>query len=178
MLRNRLLFWGTATTTATPAHPGVVPLSPSTSTAAVRWFARRPKDHLNDPNEELMEEVESITAKKTEGAVSAWDMEFFGEQMLATSLNDKYGDNDDDDDDEEAGSLDEEYRRKQEEIQAELDSRTGRPWKDPWEIKEEQWMTSTKFDDLPDWSPEHVSRISQERVKIHPGTWGYTKTAK
>jgi hypothetical protein len=64
---------------------------------------------------------------------------------------------------------DEEYRRKQEEIQKELDSRTGLVWTDPWEVSEEQWMSSTTVEDLPDWSPEYVSRISQERVKIHPG---------
>jgi hypothetical protein len=68
-----------------------------------------------------------------------------------------------------ADEQDEEYRRKQEEIQKELDSRTGLVWTDPWEVSEEQWMSSATFDDLPDWSPEYVSRISQERVKIHPG---------
>jgi hypothetical protein len=71
--------------------------------------------------------------------------------------------------DEEDEHDDEEYRRKQEEIQKELDSRTGLVWTDPWEVSEEQWMSSTTVEDLPDWSPEYVSRISQERVKIHPG---------
>lgn len=84
----------------------------------------------------------------------------------ATEFHDELAEEEVEDEDEHD---DEEYRRKQEEIQKELDSRTGLVWTDPWEVSEEQWMSSTTVNDLPDWSPEYVSRISQERVKIHPG---------
>jgi len=61
----------------------------------------------------------------------------------------------------------EQYRLQQEKVNDELDSRKGRPWKDPWEISEEQWMASdTSSESLPDWNPSFVSRISQERLQI------------
>ena len=64
---------------------------------------------------------------------------------------------------------DEEYKQRQQEIREELESRTGRVWKDPWEITDEDWMSNETFENLPEFSPDLVSRISQERVKIHPG---------
>jgi hypothetical protein len=61
----------------------------------------------------------------------------------------------------------ERYRIAQEVINAELDSRTGRPWQDPWHISEEQWMSSnTTQENLADWSPDFVSRVSLERIHI------------
>lgn len=61
----------------------------------------------------------------------------------------------------------EQYRLQQEKVNDELDNRKGRPWKDPWEIKEEQWMaTDTSSDSLPDWNPSFVSRISLERLQV------------
>jgi hypothetical protein len=65
---------------------------------------------------------------------------------------------------------DEDSKKRKEAIQKELDERTGREWTDPWKISEEQWMSTTALEDLPDWSPEYVSRISQERVQLYPGT--------
>ncbi|KAL3926433.1 MAG: hypothetical protein SGARI_005611, partial [Bacillariaceae sp.] len=132
-------------------------------------------DHLDDLNEEMLEEKGSHDSKKSEGTVAAaWDMEFFDDDQL-TGTNDDPGYNNnlegDDEDEELVARMDEEYRQKQEEIQRELDSRTGRPWIDPWAIQEEQWMSTTAFDDLPDWSPDRVSRISQERVQVLPGEW-------
>jgi hypothetical protein len=141
----------------------------------IRHFSRRPKDHLDDPQEEMLEERESQAKKENEESVAAvWNMEFFDEQLINANSDDA-GYNDGDDDEEElAARMDEEYRQKQEEIQRELDSREGRPWKDPWAIKEEQWMSTTGFDDLPDWSSDRVSRISQERVQVLPGKlWLY-----
>ena len=63
----------------------------------------------------------------------------------------------------------EQHRIQQEELKKNFDKRTGRPWSDPWEITEEQWMGTTTIDDLPSWSPELVSRISQERVTVCEG---------
>jgi hypothetical protein len=61
----------------------------------------------------------------------------------------------------------ERYRLAQEVINAELDTRTGRPWQDPWHISEEQWMsTNTTQENLADWSPDFVSRVSLERIQI------------
>jgi hypothetical protein len=128
---------------------------------------------LDDPAEELLEQNESKAVRANEGSVAAWDMEFFGDNELMTptssALNNRDDDDNDDDEEERAAMRNKEYREKQEEIQRELDSRKGRPWKDPWAITEEQWMSNTMFDDVPNWSPELVSRISQERVRVHPG---------
>ena len=92
-------------------------------------------------------------------------------RLFSASATDFYDELAEEDVEHEDEHDDEEYRRKQEEIQKELDSRTGTVWTDPWEVTEQQWMSSTTVDDLPDWSPEYVSRISQERVKIHPGRY-------
>ena len=127
-------------------------IRPSAPTAS-RFFSRR----APDPDEI---EISLHSDKNNKGAMlSAADMEFF---------NHESGFDLDDEDEEEETDL-AEYRRKQEAIQKELDTRTGRPWTDEWEISEEQWMASTNFKDLPDWSPDQVSRVSQERVQIYPG---------
>ena len=60
------------------------------------------------------------------------------------------------------------YERRQK-IRDELDSRTGRLWEDPWALTDEDWSSGKTFDDLPDWSEQLCSRISKERVKLHPG---------
>lgn len=137
----------------------------------VRRFGRRAKGNLNDPSEELLELEESNSLKANDGSVSAWDMEFYSDKQLAGGTDDGFDGDDDDDDDDQEGRFNDEYRKRQEEIQRELDARKGRPWTDPWEIKDEQWMSTTSHDDLPDWTPELVSRVSQERVKILPGTF-------
>jgi Mitochondrial ribosomal death-associated protein 3 len=42
-------------------------------------------------------------------------------------------------------------------------------WEDPWDVEELIAHTSTtNSDDLPDWSPQYVSRTSLDRVRIHP----------
>lgn len=134
-------------------------VSQISSCFGVRSFARKLGGDLGDPDEEIreMEEVEAGKIRAME--ISANDMEFYSQLV------------DDDSDDEEDGNalLTEEYKRKQEAIKQELDSRTGRVWKDPWEISEEQWMSAASFDNLPQWTPEFVSRVSQERVQIHSG---------
>lgn len=72
-----------------------------------------------------------------------------------------------DDDDEDDAEEREQYRLQQESINDELDQRKGRPWKDPWEISEDQWMQSdTGPNSIPDWSPSLVSRIAQERLQV------------
>ena len=60
------------------------------------------------------------------------------------------------------------YERRQQ-IRDELDKRTGRLWEDPWALTDEDWSSGKTFDDLPDWTEQLCSRISKERVKIHPG---------
>mmetsp|Transcript_49332 Transcript_49332/g.75067 ORF Transcript_49332/g.75067 Transcript_49332/m.75067 type:complete len:663 (-) Transcript_49332:73-2061(-) len=126
--------------------------------STTRNFARRSRTPVADIEDIEQMNLENRSAK----TFTAADMEFFN-QFADTGFDD------DDDDDDEAARVDKDYRRKQEEIQRELDSRTGRPWTDPWEISEEQWMSSaSSMNDLPDWSEEYVSRISQERVKVHP----------
>eukprot|EP00977_Amphora_coffeiformis_P027733 scaffold34638_cov161-Amphora_coffeaeformis.AAC.4 len=47
----------------------------------------------------------------------------------------------------------------------EMNHKTGRGWTDPWDL-DPILASNERFEDLPDWSPEFVSRISQERVRI------------
>jgi hypothetical protein len=54
-------------------------------------------------------------------------------------------------------------------IREELDSRSGRLWKDRWELTDEDWSSGKSYDDLPDWTEELCSRVSRERVRVHPG---------
>ena len=134
------------------------------STTTVRQFSRRRGGLGSDEDDDI-----DIDPNQKGGTdFSAADMEFFDNKRFDEYLGD--------DDDEENENVDDEYlkeeayRRRQEEIKQELDKRTGRIWTDPWQITEEEWMSSISPDDLPDWSPDFVSRISQERVKLHPGT--------
>ena len=53
-------------------------------------------------------------------------------------------------------------------IQKELDLRKGRLWEDPYAITEENWSRTDDFSDRPNWSQQLCSRISKERVKVHP----------
>lgn len=53
-------------------------------------------------------------------------------------------------------------------ISDELDSRTGRLWEDDYAITDDDWSAGRSYDDLPDWSEKLCSRVSLERVKIHP----------
>lgn len=130
------------------------PLEPK-SAGTLRSFSRRSR------GDDLDEELNAFKAleKDRKRTPSAVDMEFF------SRLGDDLDDDDEPDEDE---KLNAEYKRKQEEIQRELDTRTGRGWTDPWHISEEQWMSLQTADDLPEWSSEFVSRISQERVKVYP----------
>lgn len=52
-------------------------------------------------------------------------------------------------------------------IRLELDKKTGRGWTDPWDL-DELMDSRMEYDDLPDWSPDLVSRTSQERLKVQP----------
>lgn len=89
-------------------------------------------------------------------------------QMFRT--NDYEITEDDEDEDEDGAVERERYRLQQIAINAELDTRTGRPWSDPWEITDDQWMNpNSTSETLPDWSPEHVSRISLERIQLFDG---------
>ena len=136
------------------------------NTRGRRFSSRKSGSSLLDDIEQDGLEQQQSQARSQ----SATDMEFYNQ--FANDAFDDDGEDDDDDDDDDNALYDKEYRRKQEEIQRELDSRTGRPWTDPWEISEEQWMSATSTSmELPDWSPEYVSRISQERVKIHSGMY-------
>jgi len=53
------------------------------------------------------------------------------------------------------------------EIRAALDEKTGRLWSDPWDLQD-MMESNMNYEDLPEWSPKFVSRISQERVKVLP----------
>jgi Mitochondrial ribosomal death-associated protein 3 len=56
--------------------------------------------------------------------------------------------------------------RRAEETRQELLKKKGRGWTDPWDI-DELLESNVDHESLPDWSPQLVSRISQERVQIY-----------
>ena len=43
-------------------------------------------------------------------------------------------------------------------------------WINNFEISEERWHQNLTLEDIPDWSPDFVSRVSMERVQLLPGT--------
>jgi hypothetical protein len=53
-------------------------------------------------------------------------------------------------------------------IRDELDTRKGRLWEDPWALTDDDWSSGKSFDDLPDWTEQICSRVSLERVNVHP----------
>ena len=119
-------------------------------------MSRRP-DQKYDPDDNDMEDDDNdITKLKTSD-----DMDFYD------SLTDDFQFDDDGDEEE---KQEEEEEKKRQAVRDELDSRTGRLWSDPWEITDEDWMSSsTTIDSLPDWTEDVVSRISKEKVKLYAG---------
>lgn len=105
------------------------------------------------------DEYDGINTLESKTQVLAEEMEFFDELDFGQDFAD--------DDDEDKEWAEEEERRQQ--IRNELDQRKGRGWSDPWEITDEDWMQRRVLEDLPDWTPAMCSRISAERVKVHPG---------
>jgi hypothetical protein len=61
----------------------------------------------------------------------------------------------------------EEERLRKEEVKEEIAAKKGRGWTDPWDLQE-MYESKIDYEQLPDWAPSLVSRISQERVQIHP----------
>jgi hypothetical protein len=109
----------------------------------------------NDDIDETLGGADASPAKQ----FTAEEMEFFEEFDF-----DRFNEDDEEEDD---AWAEEEERRQQ--VRDELDQRKGRGWSDPWEITDEDWMQKRVFDDLVDWTPALCSRISMERVKVHPG---------
>mmetsp|Transcript_122 Transcript_122/g.234 ORF Transcript_122/g.234 Transcript_122/m.234 type:complete len:735 (-) Transcript_122:220-2424(-) len=62
----------------------------------------------------------------------------------------------------------EKIEAKRQAIRAEIDSRKGRLWKDRLELTDADWASGRSLDDLPDWSDMICSRVSLERVQVHP----------
>jgi len=90
--------------------------------------------------------------------------DIFGDLSLPSGGDD---DADDDDADHPDKTPEEKaFQKRQAEIKAELDNRTGRLWTDNWIITDEEWMTDTHFDDIEDWKPTNATRVSLEKVKV------------
>ena len=123
-----------------------------------RLFAGRGGDFFDDYDDD-------IHATSTGKSYTADDMEFFDELNRA-DFEDSY----DQEQDQDQSDEEEEELKQRQQVRDELDQRKGRGWSDPWEITDEDFMQRRFLDDLPDWTPGLCSRISMERVKIHPGT--------
>ena len=79
-------------------------------------------------------------------------------------LDDEY----DDDEPLDESVVDDSFLR--EEVRREIDARKGRGFSDPWDLEEMLERDSNLLlDDLPDWTPDHVSAISRERVQVQSG---------
>ena len=116
-------------------------------------YDRAPDDDMED------DDNDDITKLKTSD-----DMDFYD------SLTDDFQFDDDEEEDDGMLKQEEEEEKKRQAVRDELDSRTGRLWSDPWEITDEDWMSSsTTIDSLPDWTEDVVSRISKEKVKLYAG---------
>lgn len=63
-------------------------------------------------------------------------------------------------------SQDDEKQRLAEKKRETLRQKKGRGWTDPWDL-DDTFESNVDFDSLPEWAPELVSRISQERVQIY-----------
>lgn len=61
---------------------------------------------------------------------------------------------------------DEERLRRAEETRQALLLKKGRGWTDPWDL-DEMTQSTASYEELPDWAPNLVSRVSQERVQIY-----------
>lgn len=72
-------------------------------------------------------------------------------------------------DEEDTEETDEVEETKRQAVRDKLDTKTGRLWEDRLEFTDEDWSTGKSFEDLADWSEEICSRVSRDRVKVHPG---------
>ena len=97
------------------------------------------------------------------GKTKAHKMNFDTEDPLLEllSVEDSYVE--DDAEGAEVPGVDYEIRRA--ERKEEMDHKTGRGWTDPWDL-DPIFASNERYEDLPDWSPDLVSRISQGRVRI------------
>jgi len=113
---------------------------------------------MNDvfDNEFVTPDLEEVQDIKT-----SEDMDFY--DPLTVNYYPSQEDHDEEEDLEEA---------KRQAIRDELDTRSGRLWKDRWELTDEDWSSGRSYDDLPSWSEELCSRVSRERVRVHPGESG------
>jgi len=152
-------------TTLPSSSLSVLSMSPSLSSSLLLLHdvnQRRCSSNETEPN-----------MPNPEDMLTSEDMEFYDpltDDFFPTSSNTG--------DDTEYGSggsstiEDEEYEEKEmarrKAISDELDSRKGRLWEDYYEITDEDWSSGKSFYDLPDWTEKICSRISKERVKIHP----------
>lgn len=60
----------------------------------------------------------------------------------------------------------EERKRRADEMREVFRNKKGRGWSDPWDITD-LLESDLEYDTLPGWTPDFVSRISQEMVKIY-----------
>jgi Mitochondrial ribosomal death-associated protein 3 len=58
-----------------------------------------------------------------------------------------------------------EERQQKEELKKEMELKKGRGWSDPWDLQD-LYDTKLDFESLPDWTPDVVSQVSQERLKL------------
>ena len=140
---------------------------------------RRRNEWPNEPTSEdlLREQFDSpppdISEMKTAEEMDFYDPLTENYDYSESFGVDSSGTNDGQDGDDIGGDVEEEEEEmeaaRQKAIRDEIDSRTGRLWTDPWEITDEDWSQLRTLDDLPDWSPEICSRVSMERVCLHPG---------
>jgi len=108
----------------------------------------------------------NFTSKESDGLD---DADWLGAGMGGGSTNSGDGDYDgsaDNEDSDENIEDDKEWSRRMEQKKV-FAEKTGRGWDDTWEIPEV--LSSTlNYEDLPDWEPKYVSKISLERVQLHP----------
>jgi len=139
----------------------------------VRGFARKTFDGVEDQEAAVDVRIEAEEMKKLAKPMSRFvareyssdEMELLNSSAFGTDAVQEDSDDDDDEGDK-AANYHELADVHNKEIFANM---KGRLWEDSWEIKDEDFTKRIDFDDLPDWTADMASRISQERVKIYDG---------
>ena len=130
-----------------------------------RYMTSKPRDpapllgDLNNSHDRLDSNMDGNINMKT-----AQDMEFY--DALTDDYNYYPAESNDEPSSDEVEEMEE---MKRQAVRDEIDSRKGRLWTDRWELTDDDWASGKVLDDLPDWTEEICSRVSRERVQVHPG---------
>ena len=134
-----------------------------------RYFAR--KIGLNDEYDDDSFDVGRNRKDGQRPNLMSFDSgdDYYGNDFFDSSDDDE-DDEEDDDDDYLSPEMDAVRAREEAVLERKkvFENKKGRGWSDDLEELEEALMANQKIEDLPQWTPECVSRTSRERVNVYP----------